>query len=128
MNSLNEQGTIGLSDLLYINKMKKNKEEKRLNGVVSITNVHVYEVCFPLNGLYHSIRYVLSAHIPAGEDILDLITMEELKEEAEKAIKSGKVKTLNEFWEAYKLCLQQPELIRYRALTQEETRNLYGQG
>jgi hypothetical protein len=71
---------------------------------------------------------VLSAHIPAGEDILDLITMEELKEEAEKAIKSGKVKTLNEFWEAYKLCLQQPELIRYRALTQEETRNLYGQG
>ena len=52
------------------------------------------------------------------------MTMEKLEREAKIAIKSGKVESMNEFWKAYTLCLDNPKLIKYRALSKEEARKL----
>jgi len=127
MSLSNFDDAIYLEDLLYINKMRKNQEEKQyLGGTVSIKDIILYEVCFPFDGIYQGFTHLLSAHIPSGEDILDLMTMETLEEEAKIAVKEGKVKNMNEFWEAYKLCLDNPKLIKYRELSKEETRKVYG--
>lgn len=104
-----------MKELLTINKMRRNKEEKQ-NGYSKITDLVLYEVSIPLNGLHHNIRYLISGHTPTGCDVFDLMTVQDVKQLGEEAIAQGRVESLNEFWEAYQLCLHRPELIKYKAI------------
>lgn len=88
-----------------------------------------YRVSFPFNNSYFVAGYTLSEGEPIEEDLLEIMSMSELRERAfrEKALKldnEGKIKSMDDLWNAYTECRINPSLIKCSPLSIEESKRI----
>ena len=117
-----------IEQILFENKMRKNKEE-RPSGYVSIKDLGVYETSILCDGEWVPIAYMESALPPRGQDQFDLTPEREI---AKRVVEIGEERevyccaTSDDLWSAYQQALKDDTRIRYRLLGDAEVKELFG--